>query len=124
VVLIPGEAGLSTAEVYAEADRLGLGRPPGELAALAARLRAAAGPGTSPLVYGELLANDLQPAALSLRPAVAEAVAALEAVGATRALLTGSGPTAFGLFEDLARADEAAVALPPRYANAIVTTLA
>ena len=36
------------------------------------------------------------------------------------ALITGSGPTACGLFEDIAAADRAADALPPRYANAIV----
>ena len=39
-----------------------------------------------------------------------------------RALVTGSGPTAFGLFEDIVAADAAAAALPPRYANAIVST--
>ncbi len=43
VVLIPSEEGLSTAEVYAEADRLGLGREPAELMEIAAGLRAAAG---------------------------------------------------------------------------------
>ena len=36
------------------------------------------------------------------------------------ALVTGSGPTAFGLFEDIVAADRAAEALPPRYAGAIV----
>jgi 4-diphosphocytidyl-2C-methyl-D-erythritol kinase len=35
--------------------------------------------------------------------------------------VTGSGPTTFGLFADIAAADAAASALPPRYANAIVT---
>src|SRR6187551_1876758 len=65
VVLLPGGGGLSTAEVFAEADRLGLGRGEGELDALAQRLRAAAGAGTSPLAYPELLVNDLEPAARS-----------------------------------------------------------
>ena len=36
------------------------------------------------------------------------ALAALEEVGATVALVTGSGPTAFGLFEDIVAADRAA----------------
>jgi 4-diphosphocytidyl-2C-methyl-D-erythritol kinase len=36
-------------------------------------------------------------------------------------MVTGSGPTAFGLFEDIVAADSAASRLPPRYANAIVT---
>src|SRR3954463_2641781 len=38
-VLLPGGGGLSTAEVFAEADRLGLGRRAAELEVLAARLR-------------------------------------------------------------------------------------
>jgi 4-diphosphocytidyl-2-C-methyl-D-erythritol kinase len=121
VVLIPGEEGLGVAEVYAEADRLGLTRPDGELAELAGTLRAEAGSGASPLSYAGLLVNDLQPAVLSLRPEVAEALAALEEAGAATALVTGSGPTAFGLFEDIAAADSAAAALPPRFAGAIVS---
>jgi 4-diphosphocytidyl-2-C-methyl-D-erythritol kinase len=121
-VLIPGADGLSTAEVYAEADRMGLGRDPEELAAAGGRLREAAGSGASPLHYAELLFNDLERAALSLRPAIAEALEALREVGAARALVTGSGPTAFGLFADIAAADSAAAALPPRYAGAIVSS--
>jgi 4-diphosphocytidyl-2-C-methyl-D-erythritol kinase len=108
VVLLPGGGGLSTADVFAEADRLGLGRPEVELDALAARLLAAAGAGASPLSYAELLANDLEPAARALRPEIGEALEDLRAAGAPLALLTGSGPTAFGLFEDLAAAQAAA----------------
>ena len=91
-----------------------------ELDAIAGRLRAAAGGGASPLDYPELLVNDLGQAALSLRPEIAAALSALEEAGAVVALITGSGPTACGLFEDIAAADRAADALPPRYANAIV----
>lgn len=120
-VLIPDERGLSTADVYAEADRLGLAREPAELAALGERLRAAATAGATPLDYGELLVNDLGTAALSLRPEIGEALEALREAGAVQALITGSGPTAFGLFADIAKADAGAAALPPRYANAIVT---
>ncbi len=119
-VLVPAEEGLRTGDVYAEADRLGLGRDQDALDAVAARLRAAAGGGASPLDYPELLVNDLGEAALSLRPEIRAALAALEEAGAVIALITGSGPTAFGLFEDIAAADRAAAALPPRYASAIV----
>ena len=70
-VLLPAENGLRTADVYAEADRLGLGRDLGELDAIAAKLRAAAAGGASPLDYPELLVNDLGQAALSLRPEIA-----------------------------------------------------
>lgn len=121
VVLVPFDEGLSTAEVYARADELGLGRDHPELEGEASRLRSAAARGASPLEYTELLGNDLQAAALSLRPEIAEALAALEEAGAALAAVTGSGPTAFGLFADIAAADRAAAALPPRFANAIVT---
>jgi 4-diphosphocytidyl-2-C-methyl-D-erythritol kinase len=120
-VLIPDDEGLATAEVYAEADRLGIARDADELERIESELRAAAGDGASPLAYTELLVNDLEQAAISLRPQIAEALASLEEVGARRALVTGSGPTAFGVFEDIVAADAAAAALPPRYANAIVT---
>ncbi len=120
VLLIPAKAGLATADVYAAADRLGLGRDRSELDALGERLRDAAGGGVSPLAYLELLENDLQAAALSLHPEIGDAIDALESVGAARALITGSGPTAFGLFGDLATADRAAASLPPRYADAVV----
>jgi len=111
VVLLPGGGGLSTAAVFAEADRLGLGRAEDELDELASRLRAAAGAGASPLAYAELLANDLEPAARSLRPDAGDALDALRAAGAPLALLTGSGPTAFGLFASLAEARAAAARL-------------
>ncbi len=55
-----------------------------------------------------------------MRPEIGAALAALREAGATVALVAGSGPTAFGLFEDIVAADRAAEALPPRHANAIV----
>ena len=75
--------------------------------------------GASPLAYAELLANDLQHAALSLLPEIAEALDALEEVGAARALVTGSGPTAFGLFDEYEAGERAADALSPRFEEAI-----
>jgi 4-diphosphocytidyl-2-C-methyl-D-erythritol kinase len=111
VVLLPGGGGLSTAEVFAEADRLRLGRDLSALDGLAERLREAAGAGASPLDYAELLANDLEPAARSLRPEIGAALDALRSAGTPLALLTGSGPTAFGLFPTLAEADRAAARL-------------
>ncbi|MET0304696.1 MAG: 4-(cytidine 5'-diphospho)-2-C-methyl-D-erythritol kinase [Solirubrobacterales bacterium] len=108
VVLLPSGGGLSTAAVFAEADRLGLGRSEEELGSLASRLRETAGSGGSPLDYAELLANDLEPAARSLRPDIGAALDALRDAGAPLALLTGSGPTAFGLFPGLAEAKSAA----------------
>jgi 4-diphosphocytidyl-2-C-methyl-D-erythritol kinase len=120
IVLIPDDEGLSTADVYGEADRLGLGRDPDELDAIASRLRGAAGGGGSPLAYRELLLNDLARAAVSLRPRIGAALEALRDAGAEAALVTGSGPTTFGMFEDIAAADAAAARLGPRFAGAIV----
>lgn len=108
VVLLPGGGGLRTADVFAEADRLGLGRTRAELDERAERLRGVAGAGGSPLAYPDLLVNDLEPAAVSLRPDIGEALEALRGAGASIARLTGSGPTAFGIFPDLEGAREAA----------------
>jgi 4-diphosphocytidyl-2-C-methyl-D-erythritol kinase len=110
-VLLPDGGGLSTAAVFAEADRLGLGREPEELEELATRLRQAAGAGASPLAYPELLLNDLAAPARSLRPAIADALDELGEAGAPVVLLSGSGPTAVGLFADLAAARAAAAAI-------------
>ncbi len=108
VLLLPRGGGLATAAVYAEADRLGLGREAAELEALAGALGAAAGAGSSPLDYAPLLANDLEPAARSLRPEIGTALEELRQAGAPLALLSGSGPTAVGLFADLNAARAAA----------------
>jgi 4-diphosphocytidyl-2-C-methyl-D-erythritol kinase len=121
VVLIPAEDGLSTAEVYDEADRLGLPRGEGEIEAYRRKLRDATVAGASPLAYPENLINDLQDAALSLRPEVGAALESLLEAGAERALVTGSGPTAFGLFADRAAADAAAERLRGDHPGAIAT---
>jgi 4-diphosphocytidyl-2-C-methyl-D-erythritol kinase len=110
-VLLPGGGGLSTAEVFAAADRLGACRPLEELEEIAERLRRVAGAGSSPLSYPELLVNDLEPPARSLRPAIGDALDELREAGAAVALLSGSGPTAVGLFADLAAAGAAAAAI-------------
>lgn len=107
-LLLPDGGGLSTADVFAEADRLGLGRDPEELEGLAPQLRAAAGSGASPLAYSELLVNDLEAPARSLRPGIGDALDELREAGAALAILSGSGPTAVGLFSDLAAARTAA----------------
>jgi 4-diphosphocytidyl-2-C-methyl-D-erythritol kinase len=110
-VLLPGGGGLSTAAVFAEADRMGLGRAPDELRDLALRLRDAAGAGPSPLSYPDLLVNDLEDPARSLRPEIGDALDELREAGAPVAILSGSGPTAVGLFADLAAAAAAAEAI-------------
>ena len=77
---------------------------PGSWRSSPPQLRAAAGAGASPLAYPELLVNDLEAPARSLRPAIGDALDELREAGAPVALLSGSGPTAVGLFPDLAAA--------------------
>jgi 4-diphosphocytidyl-2-C-methyl-D-erythritol kinase len=122
VVLIPQPEGLSTAEVYAEADRLGAPRGDSELEAIRRRLRDAADEGGSPLDYREHLVNDLQPAAISLRPEINEALSALADAGAGHAMVTGSGPTAFGLYPSAKEAELAARGLAARFPGVLATT--
>jgi 4-diphosphocytidyl-2-C-methyl-D-erythritol kinase len=107
-VLLPDGGGLSTADVFAEADRLGLGRSAEELQQIADRLREVAGAGASPLDYPQLLVNDLEPAARSLRPGIGDALDELREAGAPVVIVSGSGPTAVGLFAELRPAREAA----------------
>lgn len=103
VVLVDGE--LSTPRVYAEWDRLrDAGHepiPPNDEALLGA-LR-----GGDPRTIGPLLANDLQAAAVSLRPSLAPLLEAGEQRGALGSLVSGSGPTCVFLAADR----DAAVAL-------------
>ena len=119
LLLLPHGAPLSTPEVFAKADELGAGRSAEELVERRAALEAALADGELP--DGELLVNDLQAAALALCPAIAGALDAIAAAGAAQARVTGSGPTAFGLFpgpEGPAQAAAAAADLAPEYPGA------
>ncbi|HEX4110042.1 MAG TPA: hypothetical protein VHX88_18045 [Solirubrobacteraceae bacterium] len=87
VLVLPSDEGLSTAAVYREADRLGLARPQAELDRL-----------VEPLRTGLSVANDLQPAALGLRPELTRTLELALELGAEHALVSGSGPTVLGLF--------------------------
>jgi 4-diphosphocytidyl-2-C-methyl-D-erythritol kinase len=112
-VLIPDADGLSTAAVYAELDRLAGWRTelqPSPLRRLA---------GAHPIELAAALENDLQQAALSLRPDLEKRLDALRASGALGAAVSGSGPTCFGLFDDRRAAEEAAASI----AGALVTEL-
>jgi len=122
-VLAPGHAwhwvvaiadgGLSTPEVYRELDRLRaagsapppVGSPDEILAALRQR---------DPGVLAKALGNDLQPAALSLRPAIRATLDAGEAAGVLAGLVSGSGPTCVFLTRDAAHATAVATALTDR----------
>jgi 4-diphosphocytidyl-2-C-methyl-D-erythritol kinase len=98
LLVLPSHAELSTAAVYGEADELGLAREQDELEHLRAQLRIALELGAPLPPQRELLHNDLEQAAVSLCPPVAQALAAVGDAGAERALVSGSGPTVLGLF--------------------------
>lgn len=122
IIAVPILPGLSAGEVYAEADRLGSARSAAELIELGDRLREVLAQGRSPLEYPELLVNDLEPAARSLRPEIDDALTALAEAGAEHTMVTGSGPTAIGIFADVAVAQNAVAVLPPRYSGALVAS--
>lgn len=94
-VIVPSDVGLSTPEVYAHLDALRT-RPdiisatrapavdPGVLHALRAG---------DAIVLAEHVRNDLQAAALSLRPELRDALELGEQAGAIAGMVSGSGPT-------------------------------
>ncbi len=98
LLVLPLAAELSTAAVYAEADRLGLARGAELLRERRRELAAALAEGAPLPAAGELLHNDLQRAAVSLCPQSAEVLAEARAAGARPAMVSGSGPTVVGCF--------------------------
>jgi 4-diphosphocytidyl-2-C-methyl-D-erythritol kinase len=107
-VLAFADGQLATPAVYAALDRMRdgpVGRPDLD-AALMAALRS----GDAARV-GERLSNDLQPAAVSLFPALRKTLAAGLELGALGALVSGSGPTCVFLAANAERALELAVSL-------------
>jgi 4-diphosphocytidyl-2-C-methyl-D-erythritol kinase len=130
-VLAFASGGLSTPEVYAACDRLRAARAatdradpasavpgasPAETAGqeyqprLSTELMAALRSG-DPAAVGPLLSNDLQPAAVSLRPDLRRALNAGREHGALGAIVSGSGPTCAFLAKDARRARDLAVSL-------------
>ena len=82
----------------------------GTEAALSTELMAALRSG-DPAAVGPLLSNDLQPAAVSLRPDLRRALAAGREFGALGAIVSGSGPTCAFLAANAGHARELAVSL-------------
>ncbi|MFF7213209.1 4-(cytidine 5'-diphospho)-2-C-methyl-D-erythritol kinase [Streptomyces sp. NPDC008238] len=108
-VFAVADGGLSTPEVYRECDRLRGDAAVPEPEASAALLDALRGGDAVALAAS--LANDLQPAALSLRPSLAATLAAGTEAGALAALVSGSGPTTAFLTKDAETAHAVAGAL-------------
>ena len=113
LLLVPAPEGLSTKDVYAEADRL-----PSTRATLdPTTVKALAHAPLAALARG--MENDLEAAALSLRPELTRTLSQLEEAGALAARITGSGPTAFGAFATAGEAETAA----SLFSEALVTPL-
>lgn len=106
-VLVPSGEGLSTPAVYGELDRLRslpdispeYGTPQADPAVLQA-LRAG-----DPAGLAAVLHNDLQQAAVSLRPSLARLLRDGEDAGALAGVVSGSGPTVAFLAADAGAAD-------------------
>jgi 4-diphosphocytidyl-2-C-methyl-D-erythritol kinase len=95
--------------VYAELDRQRESRPPrvgSEPSDVLAALR-----GGSAAALGKALANELQPAALALRPQLGRLLDAGLQLGALGGLVSGSGPTVAFLARDEGHASALAAAL-------------
>jgi 4-diphosphocytidyl-2-C-methyl-D-erythritol kinase len=108
-VFAVAEAGLSTPAVYAECDRLRGGRKvpdPYVSDMLMQAVRAG-----DALLLGKALHNDLQPAALSLRPMLRQVLEVGEDFGALGGVVSGSGPTCAFVARDEEHALDIAVAL-------------
>jgi 4-diphosphocytidyl-2-C-methyl-D-erythritol kinase len=100
VLLVNPGFGVSTAAIYGGVTPAlyASGRISAAFAGLA--------PGTAPHLWP--LANTLQTVTTALHPVIGEIVERLHAWGAVQALMCGSGPTCFGLFEDSERCATAA----------------
>jgi 4-diphosphocytidyl-2-C-methyl-D-erythritol kinase len=101
-VVVPSMAGLSTPAVYRHFDELSPDAPD-EVAVPEELLAALADPDNRALASA--LRNDLEPAAIDLRPELGELIEAGERAGALRGIISGSGPTCLFLCTDRGSAD-------------------
>jgi 4-diphosphocytidyl-2-C-methyl-D-erythritol kinase len=120
-VVLPSEFALSTPDVFREADRLARPRSDAQLASAYLDLTRELAPGGR--LSDELIVNELQPAAISLCPACADALTAVRLAGADHAIVSGSGPTVVGIWWGLEASKRAGLAvneLRDSYPGAVV----
>jgi 4-diphosphocytidyl-2-C-methyl-D-erythritol kinase len=113
VVAIDSE-GLGTAPVYQRYDELGLASPLGDRRPSELLEALAAGDVER---IGASLANDLEPAAFDLHPALEAGKDKLLEAGAVGAVMSGSGPTLLALARDEEHAGQVAGAVRPAFAR-------
>ncbi len=116
-VVVPSAQGLSTPAVYRRFDELNpdAGEP---LAAEPVVLALASG---DPHVLAGALHNDLESAALDLRPDLRDLLERGERTGALRGLVSGSGPTCLFLAADADHAREVSAGLSEQHDVVLVT---
>ena len=100
---------LFTKDVYDRWDELGIASDSGS-----APMTLALGAG-DPREVGQLLHNDLEAAAFSLRPELEELKKVISSAGALGTGLTGSGPTLFGIASNAQQARDMAAKIEDRF---------
>jgi 4-diphosphocytidyl-2-C-methyl-D-erythritol kinase len=108
-VIIAQSIGLSTADVFAQADRAGL--PEDDIVDREESLVEKISAGVDLTALCSLVENALEPAILALRPELAGVPAMLLESGAAVSAFTGSGPTCFGIFASRTAAEIAVARL-------------
>lgn len=111
LVLVQPCDGLSTKEIFTAFDALDAGslvRPDTQ------GMQAALLSGDLTALHGGM-GNVLEAVSVPKRPAISEAIQTLEAQGALRAMMTGSGSVVYGVFADEAMARKACEGLRERY---------
>ena len=116
--MVPSEEGLSTPSVYRRFDELNPDVPAEPEDERALLLALATG---DPVLLAGALHNDLESAALDLRPDLADLLELGERSGALRGLVSGSGPTCLFLTEDADSAREVAARLSESHGVVLVT---
>jgi 4-diphosphocytidyl-2-C-methyl-D-erythritol kinase len=117
-VVVPSDEGLPTPDVYRRFDELTPDAPAEPEGAQALLLALGTG---DPAILAGALHNDLEAAALDLRPDLADLLELGEQSGALRGLVSGSGPTCLFLAEGADAAREVAARLSESYGVVLVT---
>lgn len=115
VVLCKPPIAVSTPAVYRAIDAAEIAVRPDTQAMCAAL---AAGDGAR---VAQLLCNVMQPVTAGMHPVVNDICGELRACGASGAIMSGSGPSNFGLFDRLADAQAACRVLAARYPETYLT---
>ena len=115
VVLCKPPVAVSTPAIYRAIDSVDIARRPDTQAMLRA-LKDGDLQAVSALLY-----NVMQPVTANMHPEIDDICRIMREHGAMNAIMSGSGPTVFGLFADRARAEKAKKFLATHYAEVFLT---